>query len=208
MSTDSTSPMTADAVDQYVVRLRKAMFTEALPTDAGPDDPATENRTLESIPGHREPLEVQAVLEANTAPIFHIGHAVLDHATARELVDHLSELLAVTEGMPAPVEHSPEDTEPEGQHTDPESVLDGYLFPRTRKWRGEQVPASGVHLYRTVDHRDVVEVEYVATPEGPVVLVDGRRPISLDDTHTLMQDMALYRRATGSGVTAEQEVPC
>lgn len=74
--------------------------------------------------------------------------------------------------------------------------LHRYHFPRTRNWRGAKVPASNVHLYRTVDQRDVIEVEYVDTPEGPVMLIDGRRPISLDDTHRFMSDVALYRHRT------------
>lgn len=99
-------------------------FTSTLPSDDGHDWPATENHTLESISGHREGLDVQAVIEPSGAPIFHVGNAVLDHATARALVDYLSELLTVTEDMPAPAI-----TEPEEQPEAPRPLRPGTCSP-------------------------------------------------------------------------------
>lgn len=70
-----------------------------------------------------------------------------------------------------------------------------YRFPSTRTWKGEKVPASGVREYRTVDDQDSITVEFVDTPEGAIMVIDGR-PISLDDTHRLMTAVALYRHET------------
>lgn len=134
-------------------------------------------------------LNVHTLADPDQGPLFHIGGTCLDSDGARALIDHLAHLLEDAE--------STEDT-PTAEATMPEQPRPGYMFPATRKWHGEQVPASHVHRYPTVDGRDAVNLEYVATPEGPVVLVDGSRPISLDATHTLMQDMALYRSATHS----------
>lgn len=87
------------------------------------------------------------------------------------------------------------------------------MFPAALLIDGHRFPSSGPRHYWTISGRDAVELEYVRTPNGPVLVVDGRRAVSLDDTHTLMQDMALYRSATDSegafqrrrGI--EQEVP-
>lgn len=159
-----------------------APFTDTFPGNDGTDVPSVPHRAFNSIPGHCERLSVTAVAEPDCTEV-HIGHAVLTVDTTRELIAHLEEILEAAEDSPT-------------EETTPEQPRPGYTFPNTRKWHGEQVPASPTHHYPTVDQCDALNLQYVATPDGPLVLVDGNRPISLDATYTLMQDMALYRSAT------------
>lgn len=89
-------------------------------------------------------LNVHTLADPDQGPLFHIGGTCLDSDGARALIDHLAHLLEDAE--------STEDT-PTAEATMPEQPRPGYMFPATRKWHGEQVPASHVHRYPTVDGR-------------------------------------------------------
>lgn len=163
-------------------------FTSSITVD-GEHYPATPRTTFDSTQGDvNSGIGVAATIDPEhglTIAFDTYGmDAVLDVDRTRALINHLETILETADDSPAVETATPD--------------LSSYLFSSTRTWRGEQVPASIPYSYPTVDQHNAVTLEYVTTPEGPVVLVDGSRPISLDATHTLMQDMALYRTATDS----------
>ncbi len=107
-----------------------SIFTSTLPRDDGPDYPSTEARIFPSVPGHSEGLDVLALI-SDEGPLFHVGYACLDLATAHELVGHLTTLIgaasAPAASKPAPALYVPKEYDYEAPEPVRESRAAAFL---------------------------------------------------------------------------------